>query len=507
MIPPILTQAISLYLYEQYCINYDATIELLRSYRDTGRNERFWVKGCENLLNAAQHDGRRKDLSLQSLMIIPAARISKYKLLLEQLAKNTCPVEEAESHAVIVNSLEKVEDKLRQIDHNHLVERFRRQSHILWNSLYFKNELPFSVQYFGLAILCGALNVTWMGPDGSIKFYYMGCFLFKSYLILANVTNPENRFYVKFIIPLHCCRIENPINSVVGLQTTSPLTKKLIFEHDFGLYEILLTATTVEELTAWHEKLEVQILSINGVYMWDFKASDMSLQGYNSASRIPPMKPLSVAFQKKSRWRNFFGSYKSGFSDPLALQLRIHHFYVDGDLESNYGAHTAATRDENDGIKCETIHIRRYARLEAEKALGVIWSLEDLPLIPSRNADETYQPIYNVRNMVRRVTSMRSTLNRGGSRAAQWQGGGSVKGVFGGNKSRSLPHDNVSAKDYFSKYEVSSGTDEFFDALSHARSVWANTPHDDMARSSRFPNIRLAGERLRRLKTKMWKHH
>lgn len=440
-------------------------------------------------------DGRRKDLSLQSLMIIPAARISKYKLILEQLAKNTCPIEEAQSHAVILDSLDKVEVKLRQIDHNHLVEKFRRQSHILWNCLHFKYELPFSVQYFGLAILCGALNITWIAPDGSIKFYYMGCFLFKSYLIMANVTNPEGRFYVKFIIPLHCCRIESPVNTVVGLQTSSVLTKKLIFEHDFGLYEVLLTATTAEELRAWHEKLEVQILSINGVYMWDFKASDMSLQGYNSASRIPPMKALSVAFQKKSRWRHFFGSYNNGLGDPLATQLKIQHFFVDGDLDSNYGTHTAATRDENDGVKCETIHIRRYARLEAEKALGIIWSTDELPLIPSRQADETYQPVYNVRNMVRRVASMRS--NRGGN----WQSGSNK---FGGNRSRSLPHEGVSVKDYFSKYDTSSGSEEFFDALSHARSVWA-TPHEQLGRASRFSNIRKASNRIRRFRTRIWK--
>ncbi|KAK9472160.1 uncharacterized protein V1510DRAFT_366377 [Dipodascopsis tothii] len=285
-----------LILYEQYCINYDNVIEILKGYRDSENPyQRHWSKGCENAANASQSEDRHADLTFASLAINPTVRIMKYRLILEELCRNTLYEDSPVANQMLQSALQDIKNNLNKLDCNHTVAKNRMNSTELWKKMVFEQEIGFEAQCLGRAVLSGALNIVWMVKDDIMRYQYMGCFLFKSYLVIANIQKPD-KFVVKFLISLSCAKIV-PANNKTGLQTSALNSWKVVFEYDFGVYEVLMTAASAAEANAWKTHILVQNCVANGEdYAWKFDASIQYAQGEGPTVLVPAgARPLWVA--------------------------------------------------------------------------------------------------------------------------------------------------------------------------------------------------------------------
>ena len=200
--------------------------------------------------------------------------------------------------------------------------------------------------------------------DESLKFQYVGCFLFKSYLVIANVQKSE-KFTVKYLISLACAKIESADN-MTGLQTASSNSWKVVFEYDFGVYEILLTAATTGEADCWKSHMLVQNCVANGEdYAWKFDASVQFAQGEGSTVLIPSnAKPLWVANSYrhntisggKTRRTSCYSQtpYSGNESMKTPLNVNINHFPVSQPIDSYPSAISIAVSNTGTNTKSNT---------------------------------------------------------------------------------------------------------------------------------------------------------
>ncbi|KAK9346097.1 hypothetical protein V1522DRAFT_351316 [Lipomyces starkeyi] len=332
-----------LVIYEQYCLNYNNVIHILKDYRESkSKLLRNWSRGCENAVLATQSEGRRADLSLDALATNPTIRIMKYRLLIQELCKHTSPEDSTEAHETLISALMAVKASLKRLNNEFGAERSRATSSELWKRLEFEQPLAFEAQYLGRASLCGALHVAWIGKDSSSRSHYLGAFLFKSYLVFAHCQKSD-KYPVKFLIPL-CSSFLQPTDNGVGMQTTSQRSWKLMFECDFAVYEILLTAISEAEKAPWQDQLLALICANNGAesYLWDFEASRRSASGHGPTALVPSTaRPLFMDSRVGSALspvlrspRRFSGSLRRQASIVYSREpIRIHvdHFLTSAD--------------------------------------------------------------------------------------------------------------------------------------------------------------------------------
>ncbi|KAK9431970.1 hypothetical protein V1505DRAFT_366862 [Lipomyces doorenjongii] len=332
-----------LVIYEQYCLNYNNVIHILKDYRESkSKLLRNWSRGCENAVLATQSEGRRADLSLDALATNPTIRIMKYRLLIQELCKHTSPEDSTEAHETLVSALMAVKASLKRLNNEFGAERSRATSSELWKRLEFEQPLAFEAQYLGRASLCGALHVAWIGKDSSSRSHYLGAFLFKSYLVLAHCQKSD-KYPVKFLIPL-CSSFLQPTDNGVGMQTTSQRSWKLMFECDFAVYEILLTALSEAEKELWQDQLLALICANNGAqsYLWDFEASRRSASGHGPTALVPSTaRPLFMDSRVSSAVspvlrspRRFSGSLRRQASIVYSrepIQIHVDHFLTSAD--------------------------------------------------------------------------------------------------------------------------------------------------------------------------------
>ncbi|KAK9463094.1 uncharacterized protein V1516DRAFT_671937 [Lipomyces oligophaga] len=286
-----------LVLYEEYCLNYSNVFDILKMYQTSANQyRRHWSTGTEKFFMATQSADRRADLSLPSLAISPTMRFGKYRLLLEQLYKHTPNSDSTEANEELNRCLEAVKDNLRRLDDfKPELSKYQSSACELWRRIQFASDsgVNFTPEYLGRSVLCGALHTGWMAQDGSFRSQYYGAFLFKSTLILASIDRPE-RYIVRFLIPLCCSKIETantPLKSKMqtGIQTKHSTSFKIVFEHAFGIYEVLLTPASLEEQAVWFDNLQTIICGCGGGddYKWDYSASVASEEGVGYWSIVP----------------------------------------------------------------------------------------------------------------------------------------------------------------------------------------------------------------------------
>ncbi|KAJ8102293.1 hypothetical protein POJ06DRAFT_280794 [Lipomyces tetrasporus] len=332
-----------LVIYEQYCLNYNNVIHILKDYRESkSKPLRNWSRGCENAALATQSESRRADLSLDALATNPTIRVMKYRLLIQELCKHTSPEDSTEAHGTLVSTLASVKESLKRLNSEFGAERSRATSSELWKRLEFEQPPAFEAQYLGRASLCGALHVAWIGKDSSSRSHYLGAFLFKSYLVLAHCQKSD-KYPVKFLIPL-CSSYLQPTGNGVGMQTTSQRSWKLMFECDFAVYEILLTAISAAEKETWQDQLLALICANNGAesYLWDFEASRRKASGHGPTALVPATaRPLFVDARGSSGVpavprspRRFSGSLRRQASIVYSrepIQIHVDHFLMSAD--------------------------------------------------------------------------------------------------------------------------------------------------------------------------------
>ncbi|KAK9447469.1 Dbl homology domain-containing protein, partial [Limtongia smithiae] len=278
-------------IYEKYCLFYNSVIEVLKACAaeqvSHDRWQATWSRATQNIAMATQSRDRHADLSFSSLAIWPTTRVMKYRLLLEELCRNTLHDDSPSDLASLEESLSSVKASLVQLDASQSTECSRNTKascRDLWNRLVFfsTNTVTqstvgpsFPAEYLGPAILCGALHTCWISSDTeNLWVEYFAAFLFKSYLVLASGERSD-RYLVKFMIPL-CCAQDAECRLFAARPLAGTTSFKVSFEHAFAIYEILLTTMNSVECETWVDQLSTQICACGGGCAYDFMSFDMS---------------------------------------------------------------------------------------------------------------------------------------------------------------------------------------------------------------------------------------
>jgi hypothetical protein len=111
------------------------------------------------------------------------------------------------------------------------------------------------IRSFGHVHLCGALHVCWQTRD-KVEGQYMVAMLYRDVLCFASV----GRFDQIYTIQICMSRADLKVAEADGgrgLQCHgAPFTWKLLFECDYQLYEVIVTASSAKEELEWRTRLE-----------------------------------------------------------------------------------------------------------------------------------------------------------------------------------------------------------------------------------------------------------
>ncbi|ODV96795.1 hypothetical protein PACTADRAFT_79233 [Pachysolen tannophilus NRRL Y-2460] len=406
----IVKNAVCTYIYEEYCLIYDQVLELLGPSNEnknvfTDDKLDCWADGCARFIESAQIAGQKMDLSFISLFQKPIARIPKYKLLLDSLLKTIIPEEDQQTYNAVSLNLEDLKRQLDQLNSNvnsrqvvikktNLLFNFLNScdaNNLALNQRFRENNeqdhrhFPFHI--FGNVILCGGLECIWVVSNKAIESQYLGCFLFKSHLILSTCSK-ANSWEIKFIIPLAGCKIVPYAKSNGdGLTSNYEFSFKLVFEDRYSLYEVAFFAVNERETTEWITQLDILINYVNGPYKFDYSFSDWQ-KDIRSMTKYPNnLIPVDVSLDKlvSSKIGSFRNNFNNCYFEEL-IPIRIQHFstlkYYEDDNDTWRDKEEVNTVPVFNCVS-HMVKIKSSERLAVELKLENIWSKEELPFLLS----------------------------------------------------------------------------------------------------------------------------
>ncbi|CAR23194.1 KLTH0E03432p [Lachancea thermotolerans CBS 6340] len=263
------------------------------------------------------HQGYKRDFSFRAMIQMPINRIAKYRLFLESLVYLTeTPsitdlrrLDETKCQALIHSiktSLGSMYSNLQKVDEANCEKLPDPALVLVYNRLTFSSpDERIPVEAMGNCYTRGCLAVAWTCMDeaahsagshrkSSARYFnnfhrakrslrieseQLGVFLFKSYLIFAEIPSfklgtASYEWPIKFAIRLASCRLMDARPAVqralqggmkdCGIYSEYENAIKLQFEYDFKLWEILLLCWDSQELEAWRKELSLFINEING---------------------------------------------------------------------------------------------------------------------------------------------------------------------------------------------------------------------------------------------------
>ncbi|ODV80144.1 uncharacterized protein CANTADRAFT_32543, partial [Suhomyces tanzawaensis NRRL Y-17324] len=247
-----------------------------------------WTKALGRYLEAIQPSTKRLDLSFESLMQKPIARIGKYRLLLDNISRYAPKDLER-----IGQSLEEVKYKLGRVNDSSNLLKEEPTSHIS-RLLEFTNVMfsgsQITPSFFGPLILCGAIHIVWFA-NNLIESAMCASFLFKGHLILAETKKRKLKWrgavQPLFIISMARCQLSTDNDG--GLFSLYPWVIKLIFEESNCHFEILFTFCTMQEYHVWLTYLTIMVEVVHGPNKLTFNDSFEYLMKY------PSIQPCDVS--------------------------------------------------------------------------------------------------------------------------------------------------------------------------------------------------------------------
>ncbi|CAH6719827.1 hypothetical protein CLIB1444_02S17392 [[Candida] jaroonii] len=350
------------YRYIEYCDVYEDVLSLSKLHEDDTGVNNTWTNGWNHYLEATQPPARKLDLSFMSLVQKPTARYGKYRLFLEALLQSTFKdfncVDENLTTALI-----KVKSKLELIDFDASVLKKIDEADLLVDLIDF-NGCGFARQFFGKSILIGSLVVAWIEID-RLKAITVAVILFKSHLVLCDVTRGNKKYPIIFIIPLSkSMLVEDNKDSDGGIFSSYPYGLKILFEIGKAQYEILLAAISKQEFQIWKDTLKTLINVVNGPYKLDFSMNEMGMNLiHRKPLRISPFNVSLVGMKKSSN--------DCYFQRPISIKIynSIYNATNQNLIAEYWNINQPQDFDES-------LELTRYDRIKAEKKVSLIWSQE-----------------------------------------------------------------------------------------------------------------------------------
>lgn len=380
---------INVRIYEEYCNVYESVLKIIKDSKHMNskykkESNQTWVKGWKNYLEATQPISKRMDLSFISLVQKPISRVAKYGLIIESLSKYSGTNSSINMYCNLVKS------KLNDLNDNSRGFIMNDNSIKINDLLNFEGTslgIQLTLEFFGKCLMIGSLTIVWIENENE-KSGTMGVFLYKSHLIMSDISTRKNmKNEIKFIIPLSVCNLfRDPKESDGGLYSKYPYTMKIVFEHQYCQYEILIISINKKEQEIWGDYLDTLINHVNG----PFKLGYTSTDGAKLMILYPEsIIPYDVSLLKVSTYRKF--KDYCYFKTPISLYVMI-EFPISQETKQNK---YVLTEEGNQSMfypqtysHTILIVITKIERATAEINLSSIWSKE-LPLIfPSIQANK-----------------------------------------------------------------------------------------------------------------------
>lgn len=311
------------FIYEEYGAKYEMMIRDIASAHRIMPQWDTYQKGLEALASSlgpsSNHgDSSKKSLTIGDLLVKPIQRVCKYPLLFAELLKYTPVADSPYAHMEIDNALVRLKETTAAINgatDDALVKAVLEKTWLLQDRLVFPNSKLDAasknrIRSFGQIQLCGVLHACWQSKEG-VEGQYLGALLYKDWLCLASASKFDLIYTLQACIPLSQIMVEavdngrgetvslnSPNRSVrvtnlsTGLQChTCPFSWKIVFECDYQLYEIMLTACTTKEEDEWRSRLERGLVKMPQ----DHGVSDMNSSVYLD------IKSLGTVFGKQGK--------------------------------------------------------------------------------------------------------------------------------------------------------------------------------------------------------------
>lgn len=341
--------------YKNYSFLYNQIRDLLVKLRHEGQNTEL----NELLINIQTYMESkcffypyRRDLGFPAMTHVPISRATKYRLFLESmvvLTKDVTEIDFKESKTckperyttMIKASLEKIYRTLEDINKESYDDCKDLKLPAIQERLHFKETKEFiPIEAMGNCFMAGCIATVWVSRKGTlnkpgtlrqtrsfsnlyrnarriqVKASQFGAFLFKSYLILADIPATTNvhilqSWEVQFSIPLASCRIVDlsqdfeSDEAVKGLHSNHKYTLKIMFEHNFQILEVLLVHPNQKDFEIWRQQLDLFINTVNGPYEFNstYHASSYALdspsqlgQAITYPQRLVPVEACTQKF-------------------------------------------------------------------------------------------------------------------------------------------------------------------------------------------------------------------
>lgn len=257
------------FIYEEYGAKYELMMNDVNLARRTLADWEKYQRGLEALaasigpMNSYDDFSSKKSLTIGDLLVKPIQRVCKYPLLFAELLKHTPVFDCPHSHMVIEDALVRLREATGEINRatdDPQMKTTLERTWLLQDRLVFPDQRLDAasknrVRSFGHIQLCGVLHVCWQTKD-AVTGQYLICLLYRDWLCIAAAGRADQIYTILLCIELANLKVEDADNGR-GIQChTAPHSWKLVFECDYELYEIVMTACSPKEGQEWRGRLE-----------------------------------------------------------------------------------------------------------------------------------------------------------------------------------------------------------------------------------------------------------
>ncbi|KAI9822224.1 MAG: hypothetical protein M1832_003047 [Thelocarpon impressellum] len=389
------------FAYEEYGAKYEMMIKDVASTYKAIPSWTAYEKGIEALaISITSINGRaasdRKSLTFGDLLIkaCPRAGLTKLEKVILRLRETTREINKATDDPQARAKIEKtwlLQDKLVFPDQT-------------------RASQAVTLRLLGHVSLCGVLHVAWQTPTG-VQGEYMLCALFRTNLILATYHRAKGKFVVVACIDLANVKVESADNGR-GLQChTAPHTFKLVFESENKLHEMLLSACSDAEESAWKQGLKAGAAIETG--------DDFSIEA-TTQDLLPflflDVKPAGNVFGQRGTLARRISIHRATTVGPKTsithVIIKNTHTLVEGQEAPLYpSASIIRSQSLLATNRTTTLAPKRTERMRLEGLLGDVWTREQIPY-PGMEAGKPEHAIKLSASSMMRKLSMASITSK-----------------------------------------------------------------------------------------------
>ncbi|ODV86490.1 hypothetical protein CANARDRAFT_6955 [[Candida] arabinofermentans NRRL YB-2248] len=247
---------------------------------------------------------------------------------------------------------------------------------------------PFMQNHFDRYYLCNLGSLTFAGgfaaiwlQESFIKADYVGAFLFNHHLMLVKFhkLTPVDVYVIPLVSIFNIQMDDFGEQGVIF--TTYPFCFKLQFEECNSHYEVCVILSSDEEKREWLNILNSTIAICRKGISYDFEYSDLK-ENVNATSSLGCEKSQAFNFNCSlpDNIKPFRNRGQDYFSMKDLVSFTVNHFIGEKNSHCSREIHRARARlSSSYDTQIPVIEIKKHSRESVERALGDLWSKDQLP--------------------------------------------------------------------------------------------------------------------------------